>query len=724
LSDYVSFLETKSKNFLTAGIDVPEEKLPKMLYPFQRKLVRWSLRKGKSALWCDTGTGKSFMQVSWARFVPGPVLILAPLCVSVQTISEARKLGIRVTPFGEGGRIQITNYEQIHNVDPSKFQGVVLDESSILKNFTGKTRTKLIQMFKDVPYRLCCTATPAPNDLSELANHCEFLGVMSRSEMLGTFFVHDDEGWRLKGHADRDFYRWLASWGLFLRKPSDLGFDDTGYNLPPLEMHESVVDVVREEIKEKGIRGHLKMRQSSVTERVEEVAQLILNQPGQWVALCGLNSEQKLLHEMLDGQSVSVSGTDDKDHKQAGLQNFLSGRIRVLISKPKIAGFGLNLQNCNRMAFVGIGHSFESYYQSIRRCWRFGQKKPVNVHIVISKGEEGVVEIVKKKEAEHQNTVNRLVDAMRTAEMEEISATARQEETVVRRVQSGPGWRMLNDDCIDAMRKIRPDSIDLSVYSPPFLSLYTYTASQRDMGNCTTDKEFLDHLGYAVREMLRITKPGRINACHISQIAAQKAKHGFIGMIDLRGMVIKLFVDNGWIYHGETCIAKNPQAQAIRTHAKGLLFAQLKKDSSWMRPAIADYILLFRKPGDNVVPIKTSLSTDEWIAWANPVWLDIRETETLNRGEAREEKDDRHICPLQLSVIERCIRLWSNKGDLVFSPFAGIGSEGFQALRLGRRFMGIELKPGYYDVACKNLERALDPEFQLKKPVIKPKKEK
>jgi DNA modification methylase len=195
-------------------------------------------------------------------------------------------------------------------------------------------------------------------------------------------------------------------------------------------------------------------------------------------------------------------------------------------------------------------------------------------------------------------------------------------------------------------------------------------------------------------------------------------------MIDLRGMVIKLFVDNGWIYHGETCIAKNPQAQAIRTHAKGLLFAQLKKDSSWMRPAIADYILLFRKPGDNVVPIKTSLSTDEWIAWANPVWLDIRETETLNRGEAREEKDDRHICPLQLSVIERCVRLWSNKNDLIFSPFAGIGSEGFQALRLGRRFMGIELKPGYYDVACKNLERALDPEFQLKKPVIKPKKEK
>ncbi len=246
------------------------------------------------------------------------------------------------------------------------------------------------------------------------------------------------------------------------------------------------------------------------------------------------------------------------------------------------------------------------------------------------------------------------------------------------------------------------------------MSLYTYTASEHDIGNCATETEFFAHFGFLQRELLRVTKPGRLSCCHIAQLPSSKAMHGVIGLIDLRGAMIQAFTADGWIYHGEVCIDKDPQAQAIRTHAKGLLFVQLKKDRSWMRPALADYILLFRKPGENAVPVVSEanfvgddgISNEEWIEFARPIWYGIRESDTLNAAVARENDDERHICPLQLGTIERCIRLWSNPGELILSPFAGIGSEGFEAVRLGRRFWGCELKPSYARVAVRNLQTA------------------
>jgi DNA modification methylase len=248
--------------------------------------------------------------------------------------------------------------------------------------------------------------------------------------------------------------------------------------------------------------------------------------------------------------------------------------------------------------------------------------------------------------------------------------------------------------------------VDFSVYSPPFIALYTYTNSERDIGNSATREEFLAHYAYAVREVLRVTKPGRLSAVHIAQTTTTKATHGIIGLTDLRGAVIDLHVKEGWIYHGEVCIDKDPQAQAIRTKSKALLFVQLRKDASWLRPALADYILVFRKPGDNAIPVQPDITNEEWIEWARPIWYNIRESDTLNVREARADDDDRHICPLQLGTIERCVRLWTNPKDLVLSPFAGIGSEGYESVRLGRRFLGIELKPEYFDAATKNLGRA------------------
>jgi len=270
----------------------------------------------------------------------------------------------------------------------------------------------------------------------------------------------------------------------------------------------------------------------------------------------------------------------------------------------------------------------------------------------------------------------------------------------------GNGWTLINGDCIDHVGALPDASVDLSVYSPPFSSLFTYSASERDIGNCSSSEEFFAHLSFLITELKRVTKPGRLSCCHISQLPSTKATHGVIGLIDLRGDIIRAFTEAGFIYHGEVCIDKDPQAQAIRTHSKGLLFVQLRKDASWLRPALADYILVFRAPGDNAVAIQPDITNEEWIEWARPIWYGIRESDTLNVAIARSEKDERHICPLQLGTIERCIRLWSNPGDLVLSPFAGIGSEGYEAIRLGRRYLGVELKPEYARVAVENLRTA------------------
>lgn len=711
MNQYAAFLETKRREWRGCGIEAPE--LPSNLYEFQARLTRWALRKGRAAIFADTGLGKTRMQLAWASQIPGRVLIFAPLCVAPQTIAEGQAIGVSIAPFGSGERVEIVNYEQRHHVTPNEYAGVVLDESSIMKSFDGKTRSWLIEAFHDTPYRLCCTATPAPNDIAELANHCEFLGLMTRMEMLATFFVHDDDGWRLKGHAHQAFYRWLASWGMFLRRPSDLGFSDDGYLLPELTIRDVVVtsttpvmgEYLFPELGLGGLHGRLAARRNSLMPRVRAALQLIAAEPHhQWIVWCGLNEEQQSIAAALNGECVSVAGSDAADVKQDRIDAFLHARARVLITKPRIAGFGLNLQACARMIFLGLGDSYETYYQSIRRCWRFGQQQPVTVLIVVAETETQIIANVRRKEAEASTLASAMVAAVRDIEKEEISMTTRQRETITHDVTRGGAWTFHLGDCVEVMRKELADAcVDLSIYSPPFIALYTYTNSERDLGNASSKEEFFEHFGYVVRELLRITKPGRVTCCHLSQVPAMLSRDGFIGMKDMRGPTVQLFEQSGWIYQGEIVIDKDPQAQAIRVHAKGLAFGQLRKDASWMRPALADYILIFRAPGTNAVPIKPDITNDEWIEWARPIWYGIRESDVLRVHGVRGDDDDRHICPLQLGTIERCVRLWSNPGELIVSPFGGIASEGHESLRLGRRFWGVELKREYWEAGCKNL---------------------
>ena len=722
-SKYKDFLDTKRLVFRESGKSVQDSDIHQMLFPFQRDLTRWALKKGRAAIFADTGLGKTFMQVEWARLTGENVLIVAPLSVAKQTAREAKKIGVEVTYVREQQQVDgifITNYEMVDKFDASKFGAVVLDESSILKSLDGKTRKKLIEMFEVVPYRLCCTATPAPNDISEIANHAEFLGIMSRVDMLACFFVHESnsknaQGWRIKGHAQEAFYRWMASWGMSVRRPSDLGYSDDGFDLPPLSIDPLYVDagyvpsdrLFLDDLK--GIQDRALVRRETIGAKIEAAAQMVQESTDQWIVWCGLNAESDAMAKAIEG-SVNVQGSDSLEYKSAKLEEFQSGGFRVLISKPKIAGFGMNFQNCHNMLFVGLSDSWESYYQAIRRCYRFGQKHPVNVRIVLADIEKDIFTNVMRKEAQASEMADELIKNVQQYEQDEIEEAMATEFTYVEQDEQGDGWSLKLGDSTERLREVETDSVGLSVFSPPFLSLYTYSPTERDLGNSKTPNEFFEHFNYIIDELLRVTIPGRNCAVHVAQVPATKIHDGYIGLKDFRGDVIRAFDDRGWQYYGEVCIDKDPQAQAIRTKAKSLMFVTLNKDSSALRPALADYVLVFKKPGDNtepVLPVESGeMDNNTWIEWARPIWYNIRETNTLNVRVARTEKDERHICPLQLETIERCVKLWSNPGDLILDPFAGIGSTGYVAIENHRRFVGIELKPEYFAVAVNNLHSA------------------
>jgi len=358
------------------------------------------------------------------------------------------------------------------------------------------------------------------------------------------------------------------------------------------------------------------------------------------------------------------------------------------------------------MIFNGIGDSYEQYYQAIRRMWRFGQTEPVQAHIVISEPEQHIYNNVLRKESEARKASAAMVEHVIEYEREELAGVDDKFEYATLD-EEGDGWKLLLGDSCERLEEVEDGSVGFSLFSPPFESLYTYSPTERDLGNSSGSGEFWTHFSWISDHLLRVLMPGRLAAVHVQQIATTKAVDGVIGLKDFRGATIAHFIEQGFIYQGEICIDKDPQAQAIRTKAKSLMFVQLHKDSSWMRPAFADYVLLFRKPGDNPEPIVNDwVSNDDWIAWARPIWYNIRETETLNVREARSNDDERHIAPLQLETIRRAILLWSNPGDLVLSPFAGIGSEGYESVLNGRRFVGVELKPEYFKVAVRNMRKA------------------
>lgn len=434
---YDDFLKNKRFVLESCGFDIDKATLNPQLYDFQKDIVRWALAKGRACIFADCGLGKTAMQLSWSYQVAkhlgldAKVLILAPLSVCEQTKREGAKFNYQVNICESQDDvipgINITNYEKLDKFIASSFDAVVLDESSILKSFTGKVRTSIINNFMNVPYKLACTATPAPNDYMELGNHAEFCGVMTRAEMLSMFFVHDGgetSKWRLKGHAEDIFWQWMASWCVFVDNPRNLGYEISGFDLPRLHINEIIVDGDEPTRENLSLLERRQARKDSLIARCEKAAELVNSSSEQWLVWCDLNDESHKLHELIN-ESIEVQGSDKDEHKTSSMLNFSTGDIKCLVTKPKIAGFGMNWQNCHNMIFTGLSDSYEAYYQALRRCWRFGQTKEVNVYIIISAKEGCVKQNIERKQTDFLKMQKEMTELTKEITKKELKKTCR-----------------------------------------------------------------------------------------------------------------------------------------------------------------------------------------------------------------------------------------------------------------------------------------------------------
>lgn len=706
--DYDQFLETKRKTITDSGFHVELSDLNPLLFDFQKFCVQTALRKGKFALFQDCGLGKSFQQLEWARkvadYTGGEVLILAPLAVVEQTTREAAHFGISL----DG--ITITNYEQLGNLDCSIFAGVVLDESSIIKNFDGATRKLIIDNFANTPYKLACTATPSPNDPMELGNHSEFLNVMPYNEMLAMYFVHDGgetAKWRLKGHAKERFYEWVSEWAVMLSKPDDIGFSMPGYNLPELKLIEHKIETEQRKngklfndtaVNATNFNAELRLTK---IDRLHQVADIVNQSDDTFIIWVKQNEEGDYLRKLIPG-AIEVKGSDNIEYKKEKLLGFANGDFRVLISKVKIAGMGMNFQNCHNQVFASLDFSFEGLYQGIRRSYRFGQKYPVSIYLITTDTMSNVIESIRNKQKQFEH----MQQSMAKAVMKNIKSGSKVTTKREVRTETGKHFQIFLGDSVKTIKNIPDESIGFSVFSPPFAELYTYSSELEDMGNSKDYKEFLYAFNFIVQDLYRILWSGRNVAVHCMDLPIQKGKEGYIGLRDFSGMILKAFQDAGFIYHSRVTIWKDPVVEMQRTKALGLLHKQVKKDSSMSRVGIPDYLMIFRKPGEHKHPVKCDIPVDLWQKYASPVWYDIDYGNTLNRNGAREQADEKHIAPLQLETIERAIHLWTNEGDTVYTPFLGIGSEAYQAIKMKRKAIGGELKTSYFNIALQNCKNA------------------
>lgn len=723
--NYEDFLKTKIKRIKESGFDC--QTLNPMLFDFQEYIVKRALKAGRFAIWADCGLGKTPMQLEWAHKVTQhtrrPVLILAPLAVSGQTIQEGFKFHIDVERWHEelnhrsaiGEGIYITNYEQLDKIDTSFFSGIVLDESSILKNFEGATRNLIIEKFQNTQYKLACTATPSPNDPMELGNHAEFLNVMSRTEMLAMYFVHDGgetNAWRLKGHSEQVFWDWVSGWSVMLSKPHDIGFSAEGYELPDLNLIERTITTPKRDngqlfndVAVSATNFNQELRLTKL-DRLSQVVDIVNNSKDSFIIWIKQNEEsQYLLKHIPD--AVEVKGSDSPEYKEDKLLGFANDKFRVLITKTKIAQFGLNYQNCHNQIFASLDFSFEGLYQAIRRSYRFGQEYPVNIYLITTDTMQNVIQSIKQKQRQFESMQESMTKAINKNlnKKHKLTRPTMREQNEYFDIQLG--------DCVQLIKNVPDQSVGFSIFSPPFAELYVYSDEIEDMGNSKDYKEFLIAFNFLTQELFRVIQDGRNVAVHCMDLPIQKGKEGYIGLRDFSGMILKSFLDAGFVYHSRVTIWKDPVVEMQRTKALGLLHKQVKKNSAMSRVGIPDYLMVFRKHGEPMNPVKCTINVDTWQKWASPVWMDIDYGKTLNGTQAREEKDEKHIAPLQLDTIERAIGLWTNEGDTVLTPFMGIGSEVYQALKMNRKGIGFELKQAYYQQAVKNCNNAILAKAQL-----------
>jgi DNA modification methylase len=717
---YEEILEKKKSKRDETGFEA--QNINPQLFDFQKYCVEKLCKWGKGAVFAGCGLGKTNIQLEWAKQVAehtsGAVLILAPLSVSKQTIAEGVKFGYKVDRYKErsvDSKIVITNYEQIENIDVDEFVGIVLDESSLLKNFTGHYKRILIDKFKIHRYKLCCTATPSPNDLNEIGNHSEFLDVLDAQDMRSKWFVREEgmNNYRLKGHAKADFYGWIASWAIMFENPADIGFKETGkrFILPPLNYNQH-------EIISKPKDGHLfatgivnatnfnaELR-NTMHERLTKVVEIVNEHPDEQILIwVKQNAEGEELRKLIP-EAIEVKGSDKDEFKEQRLLDFAEGKIRILISKAKICGYGMNFQKCGLQVFCAPDFSFEDFYQQVRRSYRFGREGAVNIHLIVTDSMANAKAIVEKKQAafeEMQREINRNVNEHKYGLLNDYDYREYRDENV---------FLMKGDTTIE-IKRIPDNSVDLIIFSPPFSSLFTYSNYIHDMGNNESHEEFFQQYAFLLRELYRILKPGRLMCCHTKDLGVYKNSSGYTGMYDFTGEHTRAVLAEGFKLHSKVTIWTDPVLEMQRTKTQRLLYKQVTSDSSKTGIGMAEYITIFKKWEGNEedwTPItnlnKKNFPLETWQKWASPVWMDIKRTDVLTANEGTEMGDEKHICPLQLSVIERLVNLWSNEGEVVFTPFLGIGSEIYESVKYGRKGIGCELKDSYFDVAVKNIKKA------------------
>lgn len=710
---YKKFLETKRKTFLESGFTIDESELNSQLKDFQKFGIKTALFKGRFAFFFDCGLGKTFCQLSWAEQVFKHtglrVLILAPLAIIQQTINEATKFGIPKECF------DITNYDQLKNIkNISHYSGIVLDESSILKGKDGKLSSLIIETFKNTPYKLCCTATPSPNDHMELGQHSEFLGGMSYLEMLAMYFVHDGgetSKWRLRKHAKDAFWKYVSGFSIAIDMPKSLGFDNEGYKLPEIEYIEHIIKV---ENKSENLFGDVAVSATDLHKdlnrsfnlRIEKTLELVNSNNKQWIIWGLKNNETDTLVKLIPN-SINVQGSNEPEYKAKYLNGFSNNEFQTLITKTSIASFGMNYQQCSQMIFTSYDFKFEAFYQAVRRCFRFGQKNKVTVHILIPESQLNVRATILEKEKQHFERIKEM--AKYSAEMN--YKTEKSKVKIMNKEIKTENYHLINGDCVEETRKLKDNCADIIVFSPPFAELYVYSDKKEDMGNVSNYKQFETHFKYLIPELKRVLKPGRMCAIHCMDLPIQKGKEGYIGLRDFSGMIIDWFSEKNFIYHSRATLWKNPVTEMQRTKALGLLHKTIKKDSIMSRVGIPDYVLFFRNEGENLISVTHQdkyperldyLPVDLWQKYASPVWYDIDYSRTLQYRSARDGNDEKHICPLQLDTIERILHLYSNEGETVFSPFGGIGSEGCSAIKMNRKSISIELKESYFKINQNN----------------------
>jgi len=736
--DLKQFLESKKDKIIKTGFKVNDSDLNKHLFPFQKHVLKWLIELGRGAVFADCGLGKTIMQMDWAdivsRHTSKPVLILAPLAVAAQTIKEGEKFGINIVKFYidyDEATGTINNYEQLKNMDCSIFGGVALDESSILKNYQGQTKRLIIDKFKYTQFKSAWTATPAPNDVIELGNHAEFLGVCRSKEMVAQYFINDAfnkdkraSKYRMKKHAKKDFWKWVSQWAIMFSKPSDIGYSNEGYNLPELNIYNIKVPVSKQDngklfndTKVSSTEFYSETKRT-IKSRCLATANIVNNSSENFILWIKVDDDEDELLNLIPN-AIAVNGKHKPEVKINRLLGFAKNEHRVLITKLKIGMFGLNWQNAYNMIFVSFDFSFEGMYQGIRRMFRFGQINKVSVGLVITETMGNVLESVKRKEKQDIEMREEMRLAVQTATKE--ICISKESETI-----EGLNWKLTHGDSCEELPRWGTNSKDMYIFSPPFKDLYVFSDDERDLSNVTNSDVFYQHFSYLLPEIYRTLKEGRMCVIHCMNMATTIGTDGVNEIIDFRGELIRLFQSHGFIHHSETIpfynnaeiqmelspevtIFKDAMDIAKRTNNHQLLYGSVKKDSTKARMAFPDYMLVFKKPGKNLEPVlpeKNGLTFEYWCKIAQPIWMDIQTNDVLKTKETKSVDAEKHMTPTQREPLKRMIQLYSNIGDEVCSPFNGWGTEGVVSILNDRKYRGIELKKEYFQTAVNNMRIA------------------